>query len=400
MNFVFVGLQRINTDRESTSTGLAKELAKNHKVLYVNPPIDRKTYFSDAKDEFTQAHILSIKNKEEKLLQLNDNLWVLDPHTILESINWIPSTTVFSAFNWINNNFFAKEIREILLTLGFEQFILINDKDIFRSFYLKEFLKPELYVYLDRDYTLGVDYWRKHGISHEPKLMQKADTVVCNSIDFTKRAKHYNKNSYYIGNGFDDELYNDNTNLPYPEDLKGVPGPIIGYVGALSSLRLDIDLIEAIATNRQDWSIVLIGPEDEVFMKSKLHKLPNIFYLGKKNKNIVPPYLKHFDVCINPQLINDVTIGNFPLKINEYLAFGKPVVATSTNPMKEIFRDHVYLASGLDQYLTNIEKALAEDNDTLRVNRKEFVKNFSWRKIAGILLDCLSDSLEKKESEQ
>ena len=82
MNFVFVSLQRINTDRESTSIGLAKELAKNHRVLYVNPPIDRRTYFSEVSDPYIKAHIDAIKNKEEKLVELSPNLWMFNPHII------------------------------------------------------------------------------------------------------------------------------------------------------------------------------------------------------------------------------------------------------------------------------------------------------------------------------
>ncbi|WP_423145930.1 glycosyltransferase [Rubrolithibacter danxiaensis] len=392
MNFVFVGLQRINTNRESTSTGLAKALAQNHNVLYVNPPIDRKTYFSENKDEFTSAHILSIKHKEEKLTKLDSNLWMLNPHKIMESINWIPSTTIFSVFNRYNNTLFAKEIREALSELGFDKFILINDKDIFRSFYLKEFLKPELYVYLDRDYTLGVDYWRKHGLNHEPKLMQKADTVVCNSYDYTNRAKNFNKNSFYIGNGFDDELYNDDIEWALPDDLKNISKPIIGYVGALTSLRLDLDLMLKVAIANPQWNIVLIGPEDDNFKSSNLHTLSNIYYLGKKDKNIVPSYIKHFDVCINPQAINEITVGNFPLKINEYLALGRPIVATSTNPMKEIFGNIVYLATNAEQYISQIKRALTEDDKDRQHLRKEFVKNFSWKRIAQILLECLKST--------
>ena len=51
MNFVFVSLQRINTDRESTSTNLARELARQgHNVLFVNSPVDRKDFLFASSD--------------------------------------------------------------------------------------------------------------------------------------------------------------------------------------------------------------------------------------------------------------------------------------------------------------------------------------------------------------
>ena len=389
MNFVFVSLQRINTDRDSTSTSLAKELAKKHKVLYVNSPLDRRTVLSADTDEYTKAHIASIKSKKDPLTQMHENLWVLNPNHIIESINWIPSTTIFSAVNWINNNRFAKDIKDALKRLEFDQFILINDKDIFRSFYLKEILKPRYYLYLDRDHTLGIDYWKKHGESLEPKLMRKADAVVCNSYDFTKKAKQNNSNSFYIGNGFDLEQYSSDEKRDIPDDLKDIPEPRIGYVGALLTLRLNLDMMIEMAKVKPHWSFVMVGPEDEDFKKSELHDLPNVYFLGKKHTQDVPAYIEHFNVCLNPQILNEITMGNFPLKVVEYLALGKPVVATATNTMNEIFSNHTFLAEDTDSYIKQIEKALVEDRPALQEERKEFAKSFSWEKVAGILLSCI-----------
>ncbi|MCC9138822.1 glycosyltransferase [Pontibacter silvestris] len=391
MNFVFVSLQRINTDRESTSTSLAKELAKEHKVLYVNSPIDRKTIYAADTDEYTRAHIQAIKSKEDPLEQVHDNLWVLNPGSVIESINWIPFTGLFSTVNWINNIRFANDIKAALTRLGFGKFILVNDKDMFRSYYLKEILKPEKYIYLDRDYTLGVDYWRKHGVTLEPKLMQKSDAVVCNSYDFTNRAKQYNPKSFYIGNGFDMERYNNDTAHPEPDDLKNIPGPRIGYVGALLKLRLNLELLIEMAKARPQWSFVFIGWEDEGFKNSELHGMSNVHFLGKKHTNEVPAYLEHFDVCINPQIVNDITRSNFPLKVVEYLAIGKPVVATATNTMNELFSEHTYLADNKDEFVQQIEKALAEDSPAMQQERLKFAGSFSWGNVVNLFMEAISE---------
>jgi len=386
MNFVFVSLQRINTDRESTSTSLAKELSKEHRVLYVNPPIDRRTLLSSDKDVYTQRHIQEIKEGKDGLVKVTENLSVLNPEKVIESINWIPSTFLFSIFNRLNNNKFSSCIRRATDQLGFESFVLINDKDMFRSFYLKELLRPSLTVYLDRDYTLGFDYWKRHGTSLEPELMKKSDLVVCNSMDFTRRALKYNANSFYIGNGADLEVFDDSKTWEKPQELNEYKRPLIGYVGALNSMRIDIDLIAAMAAKRSDWDFVFIGGEDDVFKSSVLHEISNISFIPKKHTNEVPAYVKHFDVCINPQLINEITIGNFPLKIIEYLALGRPVVATETNTMKEVFSEVTYLANDADGYITAIEKALHEDNEERQNSRIIFAKRYSWKSVSEILL--------------
>jgi len=151
---------------------------------------------SHNKDEYTKLHVLDIKNGQNSLSKITENLSVLNPNKIIESINWIPSTLVFSMFNRLNNMRLSSCIEKAIIELGFESFVLINDKDMFRSFYLKELLKPSLAVYLDRDYTLGMSYWKRHGVSLEPELMKKSDLVVCNSMDFTRRALQYNPNSF------------------------------------------------------------------------------------------------------------------------------------------------------------------------------------------------------------
>jgi teichuronic acid biosynthesis glycosyltransferase TuaH len=386
MNFVFVSLQPINTDRDSTSTCLAKELSKTHNVLYVNPPIDRKTLLSKSKDRYIQDHIDNIKSKKRKLTQLGNNLWMLQPSRIIESINWIPFTFIFKKLNWINNVRFAKDIKEALKELKIETFVLINDKDIFRSFYLKELLRPAKYIYLDRDYTIAMDYWKRHGTKLEPELMQKSNAVVCNSNDFARRARQFNPNSFYIGNGFDTRQYDYNLSVAEPDDLKDIPHPRIGYVGALLSLRLDLSLLIEMAKSKPSWSFVMVGWEDESFQKSELHSLINVYFLGQKSTKEVPAYLEYFDVCINPQAVNDITRGNFPLKIVEYLAMAKPVVATATNTMKEIFSQHSYLADGCASFIYQTERALRENSDELRMKRINFVRQFSWENIAKGLM--------------
>lgn len=390
MNFVFVSLQRINTDRESTSTSLAKELARNHKVLYVNPPIDRRTLLSGSYDQYTAAHIDSIKRKRENLTVYSENLSILNPSSIIESVNWIPFTSVFLFFMKMNNRRFANDIKKAIKRLGFKEFILVNDKDMFRSFFLKEFLNPSLSVYLDRDYTLGFDYWKRHGFTVEPALMKKSDLVVCNSLDFTKRAAGYNKNSFYIGNGADLEVFDVEKEWNFPDELKSLRRPLIGYVGALNSQRIDIELIRRIAEARKNWSFVFIGEEDAEFKNSVLHSLTNVYFIEKKHTSVIPAYVKQFDVCINPQLINEITIGNFPLKIIEYLAMGRPVVATATNTMKEVFGDITYLAVTVEEYVSVIEKAMADDSEEEREERIRFSRRYSWTAVASEFLSAIA----------
>jgi glycosyltransferase involved in cell wall biosynthesis len=343
----------------------------------VNVPINRKTWYSKNKSAGVEFHCSLIRNKQSGLKRVHDKLWEFYPPTIIESINWIPSTTIFRIINQINNKRFASDIRKAVNESGFKDIILFNDNDFFNGYDLKELLSPQLYIYYSRDFLTGFSYYRKHGRIVEPELIAKADVAVANSVYLADYCKEFNSKSFYIGQGCKLDLFDPALKYKKPDELSGIASPVIGYVGAITSERLDIEIIRQIAAANPAWNVVLVGPEDEVFRNSDLHQMPNVYFTGKKPMDLLPAFINYFDVCINPQLINPVTIGNYPLKVDEYLAMGKPVVATRTKTM-ELFSDHTYLAQRPEQYPEMIRKALSENSEELATARIRFARSHSW----------------------
>ena len=178
--------------------------------------------------------------------------------------------------------------------------------------------------------------------------------------------------------------------------MKSVRHPVVGYVGAIIASRLDENIIRLIATSHPEWNVVLVGPEDDAFKKSTLHEIPNVLFTGRKEIQELPAYVKSFDVCINPQLVNLLTIGNYPLKVDEYLAMGKPVVATRTKTM-ELFGEYTYLADQPNDYPALIEKALREDDDNLRRKRMEFASTHTWENSVEELSKRIIEMESKKK---
>ncbi|UOQ77189.1 glycosyltransferase [Hymenobacter sp. 5516J-16] len=375
-DIVVVGQQPWDTEIGSNCKNIALEFARHNRVLYVNSPLDRNTVLKHRHEARIQRRLRVLRGQEQALETVGENLWVLTPDTIAESINWLPPSPVYTAFNKLNNRRFARAIRRGITALDFQDFVLFNDNDIFRSFYLKELLQPAVSVYYSRDYMLAVDYWRKHGRHLEPQLIAKSDVCVANSSYLAAYCRRYNPNSHYVGQGCD-VAPAPAAEATTPADLAGIPGPLIGYVGALVSLRLDVALLQQLAEQRPTWSLVLVGPEDEAFRASALHQLPNVHFLGPKAPEELLAYIREFAVCLNPQLVNDMTIGNYPRKIDEYLALGKPVVATRTQAM-DIFADYTYLAESAADYVRLIEQALAEDSEELQQNRAAFAATHTW----------------------
>jgi len=375
-DFVLVGIQPWHIKIGSNFKNIAYELSKNNRVLYVNLPNNLKLF---AKSLF------SFPKKKEPLLikpiqQINDNLFILTPSSVLASINWLRHGNVYHFLNKRNAKIYCRSIQKALNELRFKDSILINDSLMMMGVYLKEFIRPSFYLYYIRDNLVEQPYFSKHGACLEPETIRVTDAVAANSEFLAEYARKYNPKSYMVGQGCELNKFDELKNAILPNEfLVNLKRPVIGYVGNLTSSRLDIELLEVIARTKPNWSLVLVGPEDQSFRNSSLHQFSNVHFPGLKPLEELPGWIKGFDVCLNPQLVNSNTIGNYPRKIDEYLAMGKPVVATDTLAM-QYFKKYVYLGRNNSDFIYLIEKALIDDHVKLQKMRKLFANEHSWSK--------------------
>ncbi|PJB59008.1 MAG: glycosyl transferase family 1 [Bacteroidetes bacterium CG_4_9_14_3_um_filter_41_19] len=379
-DIVVVGLAALDSRIGSNVINLAHEFAKNNRVLYVNYPIDRFTMWRDKNDSVVQNRVQRMKSDEPNLVKLEDNFWTLYPATVLESISQLPANWLFDILNKINNKRLAREVNKAIKRLVFTDIIVFNDTDMFRSFYLKENIGAKTYVYYTRDNMIAVDFWKTQGIRIEAALMAKSDLVVANSTYLAELAQQFNPNSFYVGQGCDVSIFDKKLIATPPIDMEPILAlkkPIVGYIGVLFNLRLDIEVLEFLAKSRPDYSFVFVGPEDEAFSASELHQQSNVFFLGSKQMEELPAYLNYFDVALNPQKLNEVTIGNYPRKIDEYLAMGKPTVATKTEAMS-VFAEYTYLAVTKEDYLALVDLALKENSPEKEKAREKFARGHTW----------------------
>ena len=134
------------------------------------------------------------------------------------------------------------------------------------------------------------------------------------------------------------------------------------------------------------------GGEDQVFASHKLHQLKNVFFPGKIPKNTVPAYMAAFQVCMNPQALNEITIGNYPRKVVEYLAMGKPVIATKTGTM-ELFKDHAFLCENVEDYEIAVDKALKDISPEKDLERIRFAKSHSWKNNVDLIYSRIKENI-------
>ncbi|MEO5683185.1 MAG: glycosyltransferase [Chitinophagaceae bacterium] len=396
-DIVMFSFQSWDTEIGSNFKDMAIELAGKNRVLFINRALDRSSLYKHKNDAITKTRLASIKNGTGELTQAAPNIWVHNPRVIVESINGIPFAGVHDWLNKINGKRLAKQINKAIQQLGFNNVLLINDNDFIRGFYLKEMIACSDYIFYIRDYMLGVEFFKRHGPRLEKGVMEKADLVVANSTYLANYAKKNNPNSFYIGQGCDFApfLAVDNN---IPDDLKPISHPIIGYTGFVSAWRIDINIIKHIAESCPDYNIVLVGPVDWMFKKEALGHLKNVHFLGGKPPEALPGYVNHFDICINPQIMNEITTGNYPRKADEYLAMGKPLVATATDGMK-MFEPYCFLCHTKEEYAEKINYIINNqeivNNDAIKQRRKEFALSHTWAESIGMLGDAYSSMKNK-----
>lgn len=207
------------------------------------------------------------------------------------------------------------------------------------------------------------------------ELLEKCHIVLTVSRplfnDFIKR----HPNVHLVRNGVDYDFFANAITNEMPEDIKKISKPIVGFYGALAPW-IDWMLIEELAARNPNVSFVFIGPT--IAMKTEnLPQQHNIYFLGHKPYGELPRYAVNFDICILPFKKTRLTSYVNPVKIYEYLAMGKPVVATDLPEIMEML-PYVNAAGSRNEFQRELSKCLQQEDNNLIEARKGFALKNTW----------------------
>ncbi|MEN8141423.1 MAG: glycosyltransferase [Thermodesulfobacteriota bacterium] len=187
------------------------------------------------------------------------------------------------------------------------------------------------------------------------QLLGNADQVIHVSDELHQDAMKKGANSMLMPQGVDPRFFSHNG--PMPDDLKTLPRPIIGYVGGMDHHKFDTPLVAEVARELPDYSIALIGPDNPNV--AELHELANVHFLGSKSHAEIPAYTHNFDICLLPTAQSEWGLKCRPLKLMEYLAAGRPVVATPT-PASSPFAEEIAIGADAQAWVSAITEILAQ----------------------------------------
>ncbi|MGA6163473.1 glycosyltransferase [Amycolatopsis magusensis] len=217
----------------------------------------------------------------------------------------------------------------------------------------------------------------------ERGLLRDADTVLYVSQALLDEERSLTGDrAYFLDHGVDLEHFRARPVSEQPADLRRIPGPRIGFFGALDDFVVDFELLERVAAELPEASLVLIG--DSSHPMNRFDKYPNVYWLGFRAYETIPAYGSGFDVALMPWQDNPWIHHSNPVKLKEYLALGLPVVSTEFAELAK-YTGRVRVAAGHAGFVEAVRESLTRGASCTPELLRASVADYSWRSRAAAL---------------
>lgn len=217
-------------------------------------------------------------------------------------------------------------------------------------------LKPEVLVYDAMDPHGAFARRDESVVRMEDELLAAADVVFAGGRSLAGLLESRGAKPICLPSGIDFAHFAAAADPgPVHPASEHISRPILGYFGAIDE-RIDWDLLAWIARERRNWSIVLVGPV--LGDASRFPSEQNLHLAGACEYRDLPQWLRAFDVCLIPWVVNDLTRYMSPTKTPEYLASGRPVVSSAIPDVEADYAQDVQIARTQGEWLESCTRAL------------------------------------------
>ncbi|MCX5692615.1 MAG: glycosyltransferase family 4 protein [Candidatus Omnitrophica bacterium] len=249
-----------------------------------------------------------------------------------------------------------------------------------------------------QNYLMGMFLWLL-----ERAMPFLADTVSVSSERLRRECLRYGlpSNRIFEGHvGADLERFNPENKGGYIKQRYGINGPLVIYIGQLHGgqyVELFIDAAEKLSKKIPGVTFMIAGGgyrlEDLKKYSDSLGLNGKLLFTEHIPHDEIPSYIAAADICVACFEKNDITECKSPLKIVEYLASGKPIVASNVGEIQRMVGeagiltepgDSASLAEGIERLLK--DRVLAQELS--KKARLQAERKYNWSNTAENLLDA------------
>ena len=362
-------------DYVKSTVRLMEALAAHYRVLYV----DYAHTVADAaraavgRGDAPLGRMLGATPRLRQIDGAAGPVHVLTPPPVLPT-RWMDEGPAFRAALRANGAVVGRAVREAMRDLGMADPVVVTAFAPQVGLPLVGALGERARVYYGYDEIAAAPWVGKHGGRLEAEYLGHADAVVVTSEGLRESRSQRHPNVHLVPNGVDFDLFNQAAGVTH-----GGARPCVGFIGSLDD-RVDYGLLDRLVRQRADLDFLFVGrvvsPEGEA-----LAELANVTLAGPHPPERLPGFLARMDVGVIPFAVTRFTRNIYPLKLNEYLAAGRPVVMTPFAPIGEAER-FVYSASDAEVFSRALDLALLDRGPAVRRRRIDFARGNAWERRA------------------
>ena len=335
---------------------------------------DRKTLYIDYQPTILDL-IKDLELFKKSILQRVRkyyNTTIITPYPSIP-INWLPKGKLFNFLRKTNNKIYQISLKKHRKKPELDSSIFIHAFNPIVSLDIVKAYPNSKHIYYCYDEIRHAAWVAKHGAYHEKSVIKLVDLTIVSSQGLYNSKSKLSLKTHIVKNGVDFEIFKKGYSFSKTEKK------VVGFIGSIDN-RLDIKLLNTIITALPFIDFVFIGRVVDTLPQKELTKFPNV-----KFKQPIPPSelaleLKKFHFGIIPFIKNEFTKNIYPLKINEYLSAGIPVISTKFADLSD-FKEKSLITNSPEEIIHFLRK-----NDLWTVNqmksRQKIALGNSWNQRA------------------
>ena len=364
-------------DFQKAVVQLMTELSVRHRVLYVDYQYTWKDWAMGVagRRDMPVRESIRVADPLVKKTVAGGDVHVWHPPLMLP-INWL-SAKPFDWFMRRNAGRLTTGLRRAMRRLDIAKPLVINAFNPTLGLLMLNRLGEAGTIYYCFDEIKANAWTSRHGSRYESAYLKRVDAVVTTSETLRRSKSRWQPNAYCVKNGVNFELFNQARQLAATQPTAR---PVVGYLGTADN-RIDVDLVEHCARTMPDVTFQFVGDVREPKLLQRLSACPNVVFTPPHRPAQLPPLLARMTAAMIPFVCNAHTYTIYPLKINEYLAAGLPVVSTPFSLLGD-FDGVIELADTPTAFAQALRRALNEHSPQRLNERIALAKANAWSRRA------------------